>query len=56
MMRAGGRHKGSDLPKPFTGAMGGGTYSMKQGFPVELPPSATLLRIANTVGMEFEQE
>jgi hypothetical protein len=30
------------------------TYSTKQGFPAELPPSATLLRIANIVGMTFE--
>ena len=36
--------------------MGGGTYSTKQGFPAELPPSATLLRIANIVGVEFELE
>jgi len=36
--------------------MGDGTYSMKQGLPMELPPSATLLRIANMVGMEFELE
>src|ERR1700761_5117445 len=35
---------------------GGGTYSTKQGFPAELPPSATLLRMASTVGVEFKLE
>jgi hypothetical protein len=35
---------------------GGGTYSTKQGFQVELPPSATLVRIANKVSMGFELE
>jgi hypothetical protein len=30
--------------------------STKQGFPAKFPPSATLLRIANIVGMEFELE
>jgi hypothetical protein len=31
-----------------------GTYSTKQGFPTELLPSPTLLRIPNIVHMEFE--
>src|SRR6267154_2089211 len=31
-----------------------GTYRAKKGFPANLPPSASLLRIANIVRMEFE--
>jgi hypothetical protein len=31
-----------------------GTYRAKKGFPANLPPSASLLKIANIVGMEFE--
>src|SRR6266478_5285621 len=31
-----------------------GTYRTKKGFPANLPPSASLLRIANVVRMEFE--
>jgi hypothetical protein len=31
-----------------------GTYSTEQGFPAELPPLLTLLRIPNIVHMEFE--
>jgi hypothetical protein len=32
------------------------TYSTEKGFPAELPPSPTLLRIPNIVRMEFELE
>jgi len=45
---------GSDLPKGYRGEDNWGTYSTKKGFPTDLPPSATLLKIANVVGMKFE--
>ena len=45
---------GSGLPKRLQSEQLGGTYIAKQCLPTVLPPSATLLRIANIVGMEFE--
>jgi hypothetical protein len=45
---------GSDLPPKISGDGNCCTYGAKEGFPAKLPPSASLVGVANIVGMEFE--